>query len=109
MNTPTDIEQGVKQLLRRLDSAVQRENPMENMGFKQENGLPNRLITDLLPEALFGIGMGFVMLFTGVLAILVTDFRYKVMFGCFATICLLVCAYKLDRVSRQFRALQNDR
>lgn len=109
MKTPTDIEQSVKQLLRRLDRAVQREDAMENTGFKQENGLLNRLITDLLPEALFGIGMGFVMLFTGVLAILAPDFRYKVMFGCFATICLLACAYKLDAVSRQFRAIQHDK
>lgn len=109
MDTPTDIEQSVKQILRRLDSAVQRENDMENIGFKQSNGFPNQSNTDLLLLALFGISMGFVMLFTCALAILVNDLEQKVMFGSFAMISLIMCIYKLDRASRQFRAAQNDR
>lgn len=57
----------------------------------------------VLPDSLFAIGMGFVMLFTAMLAILVSDPAYKMMFGSFATICLGVCAYKLDNVSQRLR------
>lgn len=103
MNNQKDIEQGVKQILRRLDKEIQLENQEEDAPANQPDKTPTQPAADLLPEALFGVGMGFVTIFTGMLAILVTDASYKVMFGSFATICLLVCAYKLDKVSRQYQ------
>ncbi len=103
MNNTKDIEQGIKHILRRLDKSVQRENLAEGTGPYQPEEDPTQPIYDLLPEALFGVGIGFVTLFTGMLAILATDSDYKVMFGSFATICVFVCAHKLDKVSRQYR------
>lgn len=103
MNNPKDIEQGVKQILRRLDKAIQRENQEEAAAANQPDKTPTQTVADLLPEVLFGVGIGFVTLFTGMLAILVTDATNKVMFGSFATICLLVCAHKLDKVSCQYQ------
>lgn len=108
MNNPKDIEQGVKQILRRLDKAIQRENQEEAVAANQPDETPTQTVADLLPEALFGVGMGFVTVFTGMLAILVTDATYKVMFGSFATICLLMCAHKLDKVSRQYQKLRKE-
>lgn len=108
MNNPNDIEQGVKQILRRLDKEGQSDNKGEEASANQLDKTPIHAVTYLLPEALFGVGMGFVTVFAGMLAILVTDAANKVMFGSFATICLLVCVHKLDKVSGQYRKFRKE-
>lgn len=103
MNSQGDIEKNVKQVLRRLDQAVQRENQDSHAQVDLPENSSSQSINRWLPDSLFGIGMGFVMLFTAMLVIVVPQPEYKVMFGFFATICLLVCAYKLDKVSQRLR------
>jgi hypothetical protein len=103
MDNPKDIEQGVKQILRRLDKAIQRDNLEGESGSNQLDKPQIQSLPNDLREALEGVGWGFITLFICMLAIVVTGNDFKVMFGSFATICLLVCVYKLDKVSRPYQ------
>lgn len=105
MNTENDLEKKVKHLLRRVDQTVQREDERNHNYGDSSWGSANQSIIKLVPESLFGIGMGFIMLFTAMLAIVFNGQAYKIMCGVFSAICLVICAYKLDKVARELRRL----
>lgn len=99
-----EFEKSLKRLIRRVDQESLRGDQSDgNRTIDLGKSLGNIPLSDLVSDSLFAIGMGIVGLFTIMIAVMVSEKADKVMFGCFALVCLLVSAYKIDKTTRHLR------
>lgn len=100
-----EFENALKCLMRRVDPNFQQEDRSEiNNTIDLTKLFGNKPVGELVSDSLFAIGIGFVGIFTIMIAIMLSETADKVMFGCFAMICLLISAYKIDKTTRHLRS-----
>ena len=97
MSEQEEFFEKVQRTLRLADQANARESQEEDHTIGDtQNCKP-------LSEIPFAIGMAILTIVTAIISVGSSTFNDKLMFGCFAAICLLVCAYKLDKITRFLR------
>jgi len=84
----------VQRTLRLADLATECEAEVET---RTRSDMPHPTPFAEIP---FAIGMGILAILTAIISVGSATFANKLMFGCFSAICLLVCVYKLDKMTQ---------